>query len=108
MCGFQVQVDSLSVVLYECRFDNVCSNSQEWIDFSRRRSLERILSRHQIELASPLDSSEPSESQLNLVASVVGAAEDENYWYYASKDGNREGHYTSNIQRMKTNPPLTP
>lgn len=70
-----VCVQQLSVVVYESR------------------SLECRISQHNVNLAPQHDPSPASEQEQRHVASVLAEAEDPNYWFHASKDGNREKHY---------------
>ncbi len=41
----------------------------------------------------PIDMSEPSSEERARVDGILKEAEDPDYWFLASKDGNREGHY---------------
>lgn len=78
-------VDSASCVIFECR------------------SLERCVSRQRLPLAPGAPSREPpSQAQREYVERVVAEWEQEDYWFHASKDGNREAHYrgTSGWMRM--------
>lgn len=46
-------------------------------------------------LSLPMDPSPPTAAQLENVKKVLQQAQEEGYWFHASKDGNRESHYTS-------------
>mmetsp|Transcript_14691 Transcript_14691/g.37746 ORF Transcript_14691/g.37746 Transcript_14691/m.37746 type:complete len:263 (+) Transcript_14691:272-1060(+) len=75
-----VEVDVLSMVLYQCR------------------SLERRVSEWRTPLAAAsgrggVDEAAPAAEEVARVADVVKQAEGENYWFAASRDGNREAHY---------------
>lgn len=72
-----VVVDSVDLVVYECR------------------SLERVLGSQQVGLRSPSNGqpSAPTAEAVAVVERVVREWEAEDYWFHASKDGNREGHY---------------
>lgn len=77
MCS-PVIVDSLSLVVYA----NCC--------------LEDILLSTEVPLQSPVDKAEPSADQAAYVQKVLGAFDNENleeYYFHASKDGNRSAHY---------------
>lgn len=83
-----IEVRDLSVLTYECR------------------SLERVMGRERLRLlggggganaadanAAPVDASPPSADEAARVASVLAEADDPDYWFHASRDGGREGHY---------------
>jgi len=75
-----VEVDVLSVVVYQCR------------------SLERLVSQWATPLAavegsSSLDERAPEGEEVARVAQVVAQAAEKDYWVSVSKDGNREPHY---------------
>eukprot|EP00775_Hariotina_reticulata_P011186 gene11186-11336_t len=72
-----VLVNSLSTLVYETR------------------CCERIISRKQLLLAEPADLAAASPEEVARVQHVVAEADDDNYWYHASRDGNREQHYRS-------------
>lgn len=40
-----------------------------------------------------IDSSEPTQEEVGRVEKVLSEAEDEGYWFAASRDGNRVSHY---------------
>jgi hypothetical protein len=74
--GSSIQISHLSVLTYECR------------------SLERVMARERLALlGGPLDASPPSAEEAARVASVLAEADDPDYWFHASRDGGREGHY---------------
>ena len=58
------------------------------------RSLERLLSCRTIAFAtgSP-DDAEPLPADRQRVLTIVAEADDDDYWFEASRDGNREAHY---------------
>ena len=71
-----VLVDSLSVVVYECR------------------SLERRLSSQRLPLVPERCLAGPSTEEKSRVAMVLAEGNDPvAYWFNASKDGSREAHY---------------
>jgi hypothetical protein len=73
-----ILIDNLSVLTYECR------------------SLERVVARERLALlGGPLDASPPSAEEAARVASVLAESDDSDYWFHASRDGGREGHYRS-------------
>jgi len=97
-----VAVSELSLLTYECR------------------SLERVLARQRLPLAggpsgggsssskvgggshqaaplppSVVDPSPPSAAERARVAAVLAEADAPDYWFHASRDGGREGHYRS-------------
>lgn len=89
-----VLIDSASVVLFECR------------------SLERCVARQHIPMhgsappdqpgdrgvdkADTVDGRQPSAEQADYVRKVVAEWDAPDYWFDASKDGNREMHYRGN------------
>jgi len=72
-----VLVDELSVVTYECR------------------CLERQICNTRLPLKEPVDMSEAAAEEVERVQKIVAEADDPDYWYHASRDGSREGHYKS-------------
>lgn len=70
-----VLVDSLSTIVYETR------------------CLERVISRHQVPLQLPADLADAPLEEYERVQGVVAEADEEDYWFHASRDGNREKHY---------------
>lgn len=75
-CATQaILVDNLSTIVYETR------------------CLERVISRHVMPLQLPTDLADAPAHEFERVQGVVAEAEDENYWFHASRDGNREKHY---------------
>lgn len=70
-----VLVDSLSTVVYETR------------------CLERVISRQLVPLQLPADLAEAPAEEFERVQGVVAEADDKDYWFHASRDGNREKHY---------------
>eukprot|EP00882_Tetradesmus_deserticola_P029489 GHRQ01033034.1.p1 GENE.GHRQ01033034.1~~GHRQ01033034.1.p1 ORF type:complete len:222 (+),score=63.81 GHRQ01033034.1:84-668(+) len=70
-----VMVSALSTVVYETR------------------CLERVISRHVVQLLQPADLSDAAADEVQRVQAVVAEADDEDYWFHASRDGNRENHY---------------
>ncbi|KAF6251300.1 hypothetical protein COO60DRAFT_1561459 [Scenedesmus sp. NREL 46B-D3] len=70
-----VLVDALSTVVYETR------------------CLERVVSRRVVQLQQPADLSGASADEAARVQGVVAEADDDNYWFHASRDGNRDNHY---------------
>ena len=72
-----VAVNHGSIVVFECR------------------SLERVLSAHDVPFDASFDDAQPAEEEAARVAKILGEADDADYWFAASRDGNREGHYRS-------------
>ena len=74
-----VPVDSLSVVLFQCR------------------SLERVLSEHEVRLGGQTRNRDrPVKDECTVVDAVVEESSVENlerYWPLVARDGGREGHY---------------
>lgn len=70
-----VMVNSLSTIVYEAR------------------CLERVISRHVVQLLQPADLADAAADEVQRVQGVVAEADDEDYWFHASRDGNRENHY---------------
>ena len=44
-----------------------------------------------------VDSSEPTPEEVGRVEKVLSEADDDDYWFAASKDGNRISHYRGNV-----------
>jgi len=62
--------------------------------------LERKLFEFEVGLShtdGPPCGSEPSAEEVGRVQQVIRASEAEDYWYYASMDGNREDHYRGRL-----------
>lgn len=57
------------------------------------RSLERVISKQTIPLATATDLSDATATEQAYVSKVVAEADDPDYWYHASRDGNRQNHY---------------
>ena len=57
------------------------------------RCLERILHKHTLQLSDQFDEAGPSAAEQDIAKKVIAEAEDPDYWFAASKDGNRESHY---------------
>ena len=57
------------------------------------RSLERLMSWAEVPFAPSVDSSEPEPEELGRVEKILAEADEEEYWFAASKDGNRVSHY---------------
>ncbi|KAK9813428.1 hypothetical protein WJX73_008260 [Symbiochloris irregularis] len=68
-------VRAAAVVLYSCR------------------SLERVISWHEVAFSATASKVGPSEEEISRVQAVVAEADAPDYWISASKDGNREQHY---------------
>ena len=72
----QVVVDCASVAVYAAR------------------SLERLLSCRDVAFApGPADEAAPLAEDHRRVLNIVAEADDDDYWFAASRDGNREAHY---------------
>ena len=69
-------LDHAAIVVYACR------------------SLERVLSCRDVpfEAAQP-DSAEPLQPDHQRVLTILAEGDDDDYWFAASRDGNREAHY---------------
>jgi hypothetical protein len=57
------------------------------------RSLEKLISWQEVAFSGVMDESEPQAEEEQRVSRIMSEAEDPDYWFAASKDGNREGHY---------------
>ncbi|KAK9826359.1 hypothetical protein WJX81_001998 [Elliptochloris bilobata] len=68
-------VDRAAVVLYECR------------------SLERVIAQTEVRFAASVDEAEPEAAERERVERILLEAADPDYWFAASRDGNREAHY---------------
>lgn len=64
-----------AVVVYECR------------------SLERLLSIRETAFLKEKDGSAPAPEEQQRVLSILSEADDDDYWFAASRDGNRAAHY---------------
>ena len=72
----QVMVDRAAVAVYACR------------------SLERPLCCRDVPFAAgPTDDAAPLAEDHQRVLDIVAEADDDDYWFAASRDGNREAHY---------------
>ena len=47
----------------------------------------------EVPFAPSVDSSEPTEEEVVRVEKILSEADDDDYWFAASKDGNRISHY---------------
>jgi len=72
-----IEVGHASIVLFECR------------------SLERALSVRDVAFdgASPVDPAPPTAEEHGRVEAILAESHAPDYWFAASGDGNREGHY---------------
>ena len=72
-----IEVGHASIVLFECR------------------SLERALSVRDVAFdgTAPVDPSPPAPEEHARVANILAESTAPDYWFAASRDGNREGHY---------------
>ena len=52
-----------------------------------------MVSWQEVAFAPAQDDSEPVAEEAERVARILCEADDPNYWWAASKDGNREAHY---------------
>ena len=59
----------------------------------RGLSLERLMSWAEVPFAPSVDSSEPTPEETARVDKILAEADDNKYWFAASKDGNRVSHY---------------
>ena len=57
------------------------------------RSLERLLSCQETKLAGGEDAAELEAEECARVEAIVAEADSPEYWFAASRDGNRESHY---------------
>mmetsp|Transcript_85182 Transcript_85182/g.245908 ORF Transcript_85182/g.245908 Transcript_85182/m.245908 type:complete len:257 (-) Transcript_85182:66-836(-) len=76
--SWEVQVDTLHSTTYLCR------------------SHERLMCSAALPLRGPL-AGPPSEGSQRYVNEVVGQCGSEGYWFHASRDGSRAGHYRGNV-----------
>lgn len=58
-----------------------------------RRSLERLLAWQETLFSEEMDASEPLAEEAERVARIMTEQDAADYWFAASRDGNREGHY---------------
>jgi hypothetical protein len=70
-----VHVDRAAIAVYECR------------------CCERLLSERSIEFRGGEDASPASPEEAERVRLIVGEASQDDYWFAASRDGNRASHY---------------
>jgi len=71
-----VWVDHAAIAVYACR------------------SLEQVLSCRDVSFAAgPPDSAGPAPPDHQRVLTILAEADDDDYWFAASRDGNREAHY---------------
>ena len=73
------------------------------------RSLERLLSCQETKLAGGDDAAEPEAAECARVEAIVAEADSPEYWFAASRDGNRESHYRGKalpLQIWKNRPNL--
>ncbi|KAK9815519.1 hypothetical protein WJX72_004976 [[Myrmecia] bisecta] len=75
IAGLQVRVDKAAIAMYECR------------------SLERLLSLNEVRFSAAEDTSLPSPEEQQRVQTILDEAAEPDYWFAASRDGNRELHY---------------
>ncbi|BDA49980.1 hypothetical protein COCOBI_15-1080 [Coccomyxa sp. Obi] len=68
-------VDRAAVAVFECR------------------SLERLVSWQEVAFSGEVDMAEPEAEETERVDRIMAEAEAPDYWFAASRDGNREGHY---------------
>ena len=61
------------------------------------RCLERILHKHTLQLSDKFDEAGPSPAEQDIVKKVIAEADDPEYWFAASKDGNHELHYRGEV-----------
>lgn len=47
----------------------------------------------EVPFAPSVDSSQPAEEDVARVEKILSEADDDDYWFAASKDGNRISHY---------------
>ncbi len=57
------------------------------------RSLERLVSWQEVAFSGEVDMAEPEAEETKRVDRIMAEAEAPDYWFAASRDGNREGHY---------------
>ena len=57
------------------------------------RSLERLVSARDVAFANETDASPPTADAVARVDAIVAEPDAPDYWYAASRDGHREGHY---------------
>ena len=58
------------------------------------RSLERLLSLREVAFrGGARDEAPPAEEDRQRVLAILSEADDPNYWFAASRDGNRAAHY---------------
>lgn len=61
--------------------------------FPECRSLERLVAWQEVGFSGELDLSAPELEETDRVDRIMAEAEAPDYWFAASRDGNREGHY---------------
>jgi len=55
--------------------------------------MERLMSWAEVPFAPDVDPSSPTPEEAARVEKVLSEADDPNYWFAASRDGNRTSHY---------------
>ncbi|CAL5222100.1 g4409 [Coccomyxa viridis] len=70
-----LEIDRAALCIFECR------------------SLERLMSWAEVPFTPSVDSSEPTPEEVGRVEKILSEADDDDYWFAASKDGNRISHY---------------
>lgn len=75
--ALRIWVDRVAVVLFSCR------------------SLQRLLISHEVLLDATVDPRPVDPMEQERVHAIVEEAYQDDYWFAASRDGNRAGHYTS-------------
>jgi len=58
-----------------------------------RRSLERLVAWSEARFGAPVDEAEPGAEEAERVQRILRESAAPDYWFAASRDGNREAHY---------------
>lgn len=58
-----------------------------------RRSLERLIAWSEVRFGALVDEAEPADAERQRVERILLEAHAPDYWFAASRDGNREAHY---------------
>lgn len=59
--------------------------------------MERLVSWQEVGFSGEVDESLPEAEETERVDRIMAEAEAPDYWFAASRDGNRESHYRGNL-----------
>jgi len=63
------------------------------MEHTGRRSLERLVAWSEARFGAPVDEAEPGAEEAERVQRILRESAAPDYWFAASRDGNREAHY---------------